>query len=57
MYVFPKFEDLFVVENFRHTHHSSLALSASPVHLVDVNQILRSKLIEVIVLVHFNKLI
>lgn len=57
MYVLPKFKDFFVVENLRHAHHSRLALSSSPVHLVDVNQILRSKLIEVVVPVHFNKLI
>lgn len=51
-YVLPKLEDFLVVEHFRDASDFGLALAAAAIDLVDVDQVLRSELIEVVVLVH-----
>ena len=54
-YVLPKFEYFFVVEHLGYSGDFGLALPASSVDLVDVDQVLRGELVEIVVFVHINK--
>jgi hypothetical protein len=51
-YVLPELEDFLVVEHLRDAGDFGLTLAAAAIDLMDVDQVLRSELVEVVVLVH-----
>lgn len=54
-YILPKLQYFFEIEHLWNSCDFRLALPASPIDLMNVNQVLRSELVEIVVLVHINK--